>query len=138
MKKLLEKAGVSFLRAFVGSIIILVPGVLSAPDLNQAYALGVASLIASFTAGVKVLQVFAPQITFRNLFGKVAGAYADSFIRSFVGTFLVLMIGVLNSPDLGTARSLGVAALVGAVTAGVRAVQGLLTKGEFPVPTMGA
>ncbi len=137
MKTLIEKAGASFLRAFVASIVILVPGVLAAPNLNQSYALGVAALIASVTAGTKALQVFVPQLSFYSLVNPNYAKYLDSFARAFIGTFLTLVIGVLNAPDLGTAKSLLVAALVGAVAAGVRALQAFFTAGEEPSPSTG-
>jgi hypothetical protein len=137
MTNLLEKAGASFVRAFVAALIILAPGVLSAPNLNQAKLLGVAALIASLTAGLKALQVFAPRITFGGILGQPAGAWADSFVRAFVGSLLVLLIGVAHAPDLHTARALGVAALVAALAAGLRALQGLTTKGEDPAPASG-
>lgn len=135
MRNLLEKAGLSFLRAFGASILVLATGVSTAPNLNQAYALGVAALIASIAAGIKAVQVFAPQLSFVGLLPDSVAPYAswvDSFVRAFVGAFLVAVLGVLNAPDLQTAKALLVAAIVGAVTAGIRALQGLLTQGETP------
>jgi hypothetical protein len=140
MRKLLSDAGRSALRAFIGSVLVLAPGILAAPNLNQMYLLGVAALIAAFTAAVRAVQVFVPQLSFASLLPSnyaQYGVYLDSFARAFIGTLVTLLPGVLNAPDLGTAKSLAVAALVGAVTAGVRVVQGLFTKGEQPAPNAG-
>jgi hypothetical protein len=140
MLHLLSEAGRSFLRAFAGSLVVLLPGILAAPNLNQMYAFGVAALIASVVAGLKAIQVFVPQLSFKSLLPARVSAYGnviDSFVRAFLGTFIVLFIGVLNAPDLNTMKALIVAVLVGAVTAGFRAVQGLLTKGDVPNPETG-
>lgn len=137
MKAILEKAGASFLRAFGSSLVVYVPGILSAPDLNGALLLATAAIASSLTAGLKALQVFVPQLTFWKLFGTVAGAYADSFTRAFLGTFLTLAPGIYVAPDLGGAKAAAIGALVGAGAAGFRALQGLLTKGEVPIPTIG-
>lgn len=137
MKILLEKAALSFVRAFGASALVLSLGVLSAPNLNQAYGLGVAALIASIAAGVKAIQVLVPGISFASFISQPLAAWVDSFSRAFIGTFLVAMIGILNAPDLSTSRSLLTAAIVGAVAAGLRAIQGLATTGEEPAKEVG-
>lgn len=145
LKNLLEKAGASFMRAFGGSIVTLAPGILSAPDLNNAVLLATAALISSITAGIKSIQVLVPEFTFGALFvkllgptkGQAVGAYADSFARAFLGTFLTLAPGVYTAPDLGSAKAAAAGLLVGAAAAGARAVEALFTKGESPLPSVG-
>ncbi len=140
MKALLAAAGRTFLKAFGASVIVLAPGVLSAPDLNNAYGLGVAALFASVAAGVRAIQVFVPQLSFVGLLpdsAKVAAAWIDAFVRGFLGAFLVSIVGVLNAPDLATGRALLTAAFVGALVAAFRALEGLLTQGEEPSPQTG-
>lgn len=137
MTQLLERAGASFLRAFGAALVLLLPGVLAAPNLDKAYALGVAAFVASLAAGFRALQEWVPQLTFKRLFGAVIGAYADSFARAGLGAFLTLITGALQAPDLATGRALATAALVGALAAGFRALQGLSTKGEYPAPQLG-
>ncbi len=140
MKALLAAAGRTFLKAFGASVVVLAPGVLSAPDLNQAYALGVAALFASVAAGVRAIQVFVPKLSFVGLLPdsmKVVAAWVDAFVRGFLGAFLVSVVGVLNAPDLATGRALLTAALVGALVAAFRALEGLLTQGESPSPNTG-
>jgi hypothetical protein len=133
---ILSAAGRSFLRAFLGSLLVLAPGVGDAPNLNRAYALGVSALIASVTAGINTLQEFVPQITWGQLLGEY-GKIADSFTRVFLGTLIATLPPILNAPDLSAARALGTAALIGAITAGLRAVQGFFTKGDVPNPQQG-
>lgn len=133
-KELLSSAGRAFIGAFAVSAVALSTGVLSAPNLDQAFALGVAALFASVAAGVKVLQEFVPALRFGSYIAQPFGAYLDAFLQAAVGAFLVLLVGVLNAPDLATAKSLLTAAIVGALMAGFRALQGLLTPGELPNP----
>ncbi len=107
---------------------------MAAPNLNEAYALGVAALFASLAAGVKVLQEFVPQLRFGSYIAQPYGAWLDAFVQAGLGAFLVSFVGVLNAPDLATAKALVTGAVVGALMAGFRAVQGLVTPGEFPNP----
>lgn len=137
MRHLLSEAGRSFLRAFAGSLLILLPGVLAAPDMGQVLGLATAAVIASLVAGFKAIQVFVPQLSFSAYVDGLAGALLDSFSRAFLASFLVLLEGVLAAPDFDAGKSLFVAALIAAVTAGVRAVQGLFTSGEEPAPNTG-
>ena len=137
MKVLLEKAGAAFLRAFGAAAVTYGAGLAAAPNLNQAYLLGVAALVGSITAGLRAIQVFVPQVSVSSLFGDEVGKYADSFLRAFLGAFLVAITGALNAPDLSTAKSLAVAAITGAIAAGFRALQATVTKGENPAPQTG-
>lgn len=136
-KNLLSSAGRAFIGAFVVSAITLSTGVLAAPNLNESLALGVAALFASVAAGVKVLQEFVPQLSFASLLPQPYAAYADAFLQAGLGAFLVSLVGVLSAPDLATAKSLITGAVVGALMAGFRALQGLLTPGESPLPGIG-
>ena len=137
MKKLLALAGREFLKAFGASLVVLAPGVLAAPNLDAAFGLGVAALFASVAAGIRAVQVFVPQLSFAGLLPQPVAAWVDAFVRGGLGAFLISVIGVLNAPDLATGRSLLVAALVGALTAGFRALEGLLTPSESPAPGSG-
>jgi hypothetical protein len=56
--KFAEKVGLSFARAFVASLVLLVPGILNAPDLGAAKGLALAALIAAATAGVRAIQFY--------------------------------------------------------------------------------
>lgn len=58
---------------------------------------------------------------------------ALSFVRAFAASLLTFAVGLANAPDWSFSRSAGIAALVGAVTAGVRAVQHLV---EGATPTV--
>lgn len=137
MTNLLEKAGASFLRAFGAALLVLAPGILSAPDLNGAKALAVAALFAAFAAGFKALQVFIPALTFAQFIPQPFAAWVDSFARAFLGAFIVSIIGFFVAPDLATWKAVLTAALVGALAAAFRAVQGTVTKGETPAPSSG-
>lgn len=133
MRALLSKAGRAFLRAFVVGIVTYATGVLAAPNLDQAFALGVAAIAASISAGLSAVQLFVPQLEFPGQYGE----YANEFVRAFLGAFLVSIIGILNAPVLSFDKSVAVAAVFGALAAGVRALQGLLTKGESPSQARG-
>lgn len=136
-KNLFSSAGRAFIGAFAVSVLALSTGILAAPNLNEAYALGVAALFASVAAGVKVLQEFVPQLRFGSYIAQPYGAYLDAFVQAGLGAFLVSFVGVLSAPDLATAKSLVTGAVVGALMAGFRALQGLVTKNESPLPNSG-
>lgn len=137
MNALLSAAGRSFLRAFVAAILVLGTGALAAPDLNRMKLLGVAALLGAFSAGIRALQAYVPSISLVAYLGHPYGDWADSFLRAFLAALIVTLPGVLGAPDLHTARALAVAAILGAVTAGVRALQGFFTTGEHPSPAVG-
>lgn len=48
---------------------------------------------------------------------------ALSFVRAFVASLLVFALGLAQAPDWTFSKSAGVAAIVAALTAGIRAVQ---------------
>lgn len=137
MTHLLEKAGASFLRAFGASLVVLAPGLLGAPNFNGAKLLAVSAVFSALTAGLKAIQIYAPQVTFASILPQPFAAWVDSFARAFLGSFIAAVAGVLSVPNFGTAKALLVAALVGAVAAGFRAVQGVTTRGETPAPAKG-
>jgi len=136
-KNLLSSAGRAFIGAFAVSALALSTGVLNAPNLNEAYALGVAALFASVAAGVKAFQVLVPQLSFGNYLAQPFGAYLDAFLQAGLGALLISLVAVLNAPDLSSAKALLLAGLVGALMAGFRALQGAVTPGESPVPGFG-
>lgn len=74
---------------------------------------------------------------FNSGYGLLAKRVALSFVRAFVGSLIVLIPGILAAPDLTAAKALAVAALIGAVTAGVKAVQEFLALGKAPAPQAG-
>jgi hypothetical protein len=138
MRALLSNAGRSFLRAFLGSFVVLAPGILAAPNLNRAVALGIAAVMASIAAGLRTLQHLVPQLSVgRYILSPPFDAWIDSFVRAFLAAFITSIIGILNMPDLSGAKSLVVGAVIGAITAGLRALEGILTRGEDPLPSTG-
>lgn len=137
MIALLSAAGRAFLRAFIASILVLAPGILSAPNLNRAYLIGVAALVASIASGIRALQAYVPEISLVHYLGHPYGDWADSFLRAFIGSLVITLPGVLGAPDLATGRSLAVGAIIGAFALGIRALQGFVTVGEHPSPGVG-
>jgi hypothetical protein len=78
--------------------------------------------------------VFFPALTFSQLVGPVYGKYVDSFVRAFLGSLAVTIPGFLDAPDFGNWKAVGLAALTGALTAALRAVEAMFTPGEQTVP----
>lgn len=138
MSGLLSNAGRSFIRAFIASLIVLLPGILSAPNLSDVRGLATAAVISSIAAGLKALQVFIPQLSFAAFLDNAFyGAIVDSFVRAFLASGITLLLGVLSSPDLSLTRAALTGVLIGALAAAVRAVQGFMTTGEQPAPSTG-
>lgn len=136
-KETLSSAGRAFLIAFGSSVLALSTGVLAAPDFDTTLALAVSALFASVAAGVKVLQEFVPQLSWRSLLPQPWAAWADAFTQAALGAFLVSVVGILSAPDASTWKAALTAAVVGALNAGLRALQGAVTKGESPAPDTG-
>lgn len=132
MIKLLFAAGTAFLRSFAVAFLVFATGILAAPDLSAAKSLSIAALLASIVAGLRAVQVFVPQVSFAAFVRQPIAAWIDSFSRAALAALFIGVYGVLAAPDLATARSLGLAAVVGALTAGLRALQGFATAGESP------
>lgn len=130
MKTLIEKAGASFLRAVVGSALVLIPGILNAPDKTTAIALAIAASYATLAAGLRAIQVFIPGITTGN-------AIVDSFLRASIAVLVASLTSALAAPGFGFTKALLLSLLIGAVTAGLRAVQAVFTKEESPFPGQG-
>ena len=137
MEALLSASGRTFLRVFAASLVVYSTGLLDAPSLSRLVLVGVAALLGSLAAAVASLQQYIPQLTFTEWVGVTYGKYLDAFTHGFLAALLVAVVGILGAPDLHTARALGAAAVVGAVNAGVRAVQALFTAAEQPLPGFG-
>jgi hypothetical protein len=141
MFTLLSEAGRSFLRAFGGSLLILLPGVLTSPNLDGAFALAVSALIASIAAGLKAIQVFIPRLSFKSLLAGTRFALyytvLDSFVRAFLASLITTLLGVWFAPDFVFSKAALVSLLIGAVTAAIRVVQGAGTRGDVPAPAKG-
>lgn len=137
MTKLLYAAATAFLRAFGATFLLAATGILAAPNVDAAIALSIAALIASIAGGLRAIQVFIPQLSFGSLIPQPWAAWADSFTRAFLATLVVSLEGLLAMPELPNDRSVWLAAITGAVAAGIRALQGLLTPGEQPSPPTG-
>lgn len=132
MTVVLERAGASFLRAFIVVLLFAATGILNAPNQQAAVALSWAALAAAIVAGIKAFQVFVPRFSWAAVLPQPWAAWADAFTRAFVGVFLTTWANWLTAPDLSTWHSVALAAVIGAATAGARAIQGLFTQGEFP------
>lgn len=137
MNKLLFSALTAFGRAFLVTFLFAVTGILTAPNMTTAVALSWAALVASLVAGLRAVQVFVPQISWKSVFSQPLAAWVDAFTLGFLGSLLTLLTGWLASPDLSNWKSALLAVLIGAVTAGVRALQGLATPGDNPLPEVG-
>lgn len=133
MKVLLSNAMVAFFYGFVGMLVIVLPGVWASPNLNGAVGVGVAALAACIGGGLRAVKELVPQFTWASIIKRQPfAAWADAFTQGFLGAFLTSLIGISAMPDLSAWHSLIVGALVGALAAGMRAVTGIATPGEWP------
>ncbi|MEM3041055.1 MAG: hypothetical protein QXU32_02520 [Nitrososphaerales archaeon] len=132
-KSTLSGAGRAFLAAFGSTLLLLATGVLTAPDVATAQVVAVAALIASVSAGVKALVSWVPLLSFRSLLPQPLAAWVDAFVQGFVGALLVGLANWLDAGDVSNYNTALTAIFVGALVAGVRVLQGLLTEGEYPL-----
>jgi hypothetical protein len=137
MQKLLFAVGTSFLRAFGAALLTFVLGILAAPNYTIAVSLSIAALLASIAAGLRAVQVWVPLLTFARWVRQPVAAYLDSFSRAGISAFIVSITGWLLAPDLTTWKAVITAAVVGALAAGFRSIQGAATPGESPQPGAG-
>lgn len=137
MKDILAAAGRRFMHAAAAAFIVFILGLLAAPNLvlDNLRVYGVVFLVALGAAALKFLAEVVPFFSLVNYVPeryRIYAAWADAFIQAAVAAFVVAAPGVFDAPDLKTAGAIAVAALVGALTAGVRAIEGLLTPAERP------
>jgi hypothetical protein len=137
MHALLGIAMRQFFRAFVAALVVYAVGLFAAPDLAHVYLVGVAGLVASVGAGLSAVLAYFPEFSFARWLGHPLGNYVDAFLYAFAGSLAITLPGVAGAPNLSTVHSLVVAALTGALSAGVRSIEGLLTRSESPVPALG-
>lgn len=137
MSHLLGDAGRAFLKAFAATLFVVLIGVSSQTNLDAALGFGVAGLAASLAAGLAAIQVFIPSLSFRAAVPGALGPMLDSFAHAFLGAFVVAVTGWLAEPNYSAWKAVLIGAIVGAINAGLRAVQGGLTTGESPAPQNG-
>jgi hypothetical protein len=56
IKNLIERATWTFFQAGASTFLVLAPGILAAPNLSDAKALGVSALVAAAGAGLSALK----------------------------------------------------------------------------------
>lgn len=131
MNKLLFAAMTAFGRAF------LVVFLFAATNQEAATALSWAALVASIVAGLRAVQVFIPLISWKTLLSQPWASWADAFTLAFLSSLVTLLTSWLAAPDWSMWKSALMAIVIGATTAGVRALQGLATLGDSPAPKVG-
>jgi hypothetical protein len=137
MNKLLFAAMTAFGRVFIVTFLFALTSIATAPDQQSAIALSWAALVASIAAGLRAIQIFFPGITFKRLLPQPLAAWVDAFTLAFLAAFVTTLTGWLAAPDFATWKAAITGFVIGGLTAGVRALQGLATPGEKPAPTAG-
>jgi hypothetical protein len=132
MHELLSNAGRAFLKVFGAALLTVAIGISAQPTLHGAVLVGIAGVMAALAAGLGALQTFLPGFTLAAYIKAPYGPIADTFIRGALGAFLTAIIGLLAEPSLSVWHSAIIGVVVGAISAGLRAVQGMLTPGEKP------
>jgi hypothetical protein len=142
VKDWLNAAGRAFLFAFGAAVVVYVPGVLEAPDVDGAAMLGLAAVAASFTAGLAAVKQLLPSFSWKTVLGKWLPvpwiSRLDIFTFTAAGTLIVSVSDVLSTaPNLSTWPSAFTAAATGALAAGFRTAVAAGTKGETPLSAKG-
>jgi len=142
LKEKLAAISRRFMAVFFVAFVPLVSAALNTinsevPDYRAFYAAAIAAFAASGAAALKALQEFIPWLSVGKWLGlpQPFAAYVDAFVHGSVGTFIVLISGWLERADFSTWHAALVGAVVGALTVGWRAIEGLLTPGEQPNPS---
>lgn len=144
MKAKLAAISRRFMAVFIVTFVPLFSAALNningqIPDYAAFYASSIAAAVAGVAAALKALQEFVPQLSLGSLLGlpQPFAAYVDAFVQGGLGAFLVSISGYLERADFSAWHSALIAIIVGALTVGWRAVEGLLTQGESPRPDSG-
>jgi len=131
-------------RVEFATFLIYVGGVSQAHDRTALVAAGMALLIGLLSSAGRVVQVFVPYLTWKPVVAAVFGrsltahwvetiaAWMDAFTRAALASFVATMLAWSAAPDLSTWHSVILGAVTGAISAGIRAAQGLLTQSELP------
>lgn len=137
MEKVLTDAALAFLKVTGAALIVVAVGVTQQSNLDGAIALGIAGLMAAIGSGIAAVQAYVPQLSLRAYLPDPAGAIADSFLHAFLGAFLTAIAGWLAEPNYAAWKAFLIGAVVGALSAGFRAVQGALTPSQAPFRGVG-
>lgn len=137
-KELLAAVARRFVFVFLSGLIVAGPGIANAPDLDKAILLGTVAVISAASAAFKAVQELWPTASVGYLLGlpQPYAAWVDAFTQAVAGTMVATIPTILDHfvstgvPDFSGWDSLVTAALIGALTAGFRAVEALLTPGE--------
>jgi len=134
MHTLLSNMGRAFLKVFGAALLVAAIGMSQQPTLHGAVLVGIAGVMAALAAGLAAITTFLPQFKLSVLIHLPApyGPMVDAGVLGFLGSFITAIIGLLAEPSLATWKAAIVGVFVGALTAGLRAVQGLLTPSEAP------
>lgn len=132
MTVLLAAAGRTFLKTFIAALVAYAITFGATEDVNHLPLLLFSVVLAAAAAGITSLQVFVPQLTFSHFIPLPYGAWVDSFVHGFLGSLFVTLPLALTTPDITTKWGLLLPVFVGAVNAGLRALEGSLTLGQFP------
>lgn len=135
MKEKLAAAGRRFFHAATAAFFVFLMGLLAAPNLvaDNVRIYGVVFLGAIGAAALRFVAEVFPYVSVAQYVPeryRVYAAWIDAFLQAGVSFFVLNAEGIFNAPDLKAAGALAVAALIGAITAGVRALEGLLTPEE--------
>lgn len=138
MLGLLSASSRAQLRTFVAALIVFLPGLWTAPNRDGALALGIAAAIGLVSFGLRALQAYWHRLALAHWLGHPFGDWLDSFVQGFLATLLITLPAAIQSiHGLNDGRAVLASVLIGAVNAGIRCVQGLMTAGEQPAPGLG-
>ena len=132
-KEVLSSAGRELLVVGATAAAVFLPGLLQAPNLDAAYAIGIAALVAAGAAVLKALQAMVPAFSWSSVgVPQPVAAYLDIATRVVISSLFVIGFNVLNAPTLHDAKLAFTAGILGIAAAVGRALQGALTPGEAP------
>lgn len=137
MTDVLSAAGRAMFKAMLAALLVVAIGISASPNLANTGAFAVAGLISILAAGLAAFQTFIPALAFKAYLPDPWGRMLDSFAHASIAAFVVTTLGWLAMPDLSTWKSVLVAATIGAVNAGFRAIQGALSPTEAPFRSEG-
>jgi hypothetical protein len=137
MRAILEQAGRAALRVIAAGLLAIAIQVTGTHSLHDAAVLAIPALIALIASVLTVFGKYVPEITFDHYIPKPFGAMLDAFFHAGVGTLIVGLSGWLQKGSLSGWHAILLAIIIGALNAGLRAVEGAFTKGQSPFAASG-
>lgn len=137
MKPALSEAGRELLKVLAVGLLALGVSMTAQPSFHGAVLIGLAGVLGIGASLLKVIAAYIPLLSWKTYLRDPWGAMADAFTHAGLSTLVASLIGILALHDLSTWKSLLAGAIIGALNAGLTAIEHAFTPTLRPAPDSG-